>query len=433
MIRFLELLIALLIVAALFVVVGLFLPGERYVEHSLETNRPLRQVYDTLNNFRRFDDWHPLRVRDPRLEFTLEGPQSGVGARLVYTSKDARVGSGTLEIVESLQDQQVVIEATNDSYGDTKRHTFTLDERGKTIEITWGYQVDYGWNLFGRYAGLYVNRTVGDDVRVGLGNLVGLLATMPNHDYKSMDIQIVDVEPTLVLFRSMETDRNITAVENGMSAALDDVRAAIKANKLEEAGVPRLITTNFGSEKYEFDVAIPVRRPEGAEAPAAAAPADDAAMADDATVATDGTATDGAATEPPAIPLLEGLTLPENVQQGVTYAGRALYTEYEGHPAALPLVRDMLRAYAASHGDDIHDRAFEEYMSPIETAPEESLFKVYWPIRSDGMPSEATADPARGYLESDSAGPAAAEGESSDPAAADTPVEGEAPAETPTP
>ena len=84
----------------------------------------------------------------------------------------------------------------------------------------------------------------------------------------------------------------------------------------------------------------------------------------------------------PALPFIEGLVLPDNVKQGVTYSGRVVTTEYAGHPAALPLLRDLLRAYAATHGDVVQDRAYEEYLNEItETAAEDSEFRIFWPIR----------------------------------------------------
>jgi hypothetical protein len=390
MIRFLELLIALLIVVALFVIVGLFLPSSRYIEHSLETNRPLRQVFDTINSFRRFHDWHPLRAHDPRIQYQLVGPVRGEGARLEYSSRMPRIGDGSLEIIESVQDERVVVRAENDRYGENKLHTYTLRERGRTVEIRWGYQVDYGWNLFGRYAGLYVTRTAGDDLRVGLGNLTGLLATMPNFDYKSLEINLVEVEPVHMLFMSLSSDRNITAVENAMVGALETLRRTIDQNKLEADGPPRLITTNFGSEKYEFDVAIPVARAgQGRMRAVAPADADADADADAAPAANTGddviidfASGNGVATAAAEMEPMEGLNLPDNVFQGVGYGGRALRAAYTGHPAALPLVRDMLRSFAAANGYDVHDRAFEKYLSEIDsTQPEDAEFHVYWPIR----------------------------------------------------
>jgi len=383
MIRFLELLIALALVAVFYVVLGVFLPDKRNVDHAMETNHPVRQVFDTLNSFKRFGDWHPLRMHDPRIGYTLSGPDKGVGAKLTYQSRDKRIGQGSWEIIESLQDQSIVYRIDDPAYGFNKIARMDLTEKGKTVEIKWSYGVEYGWDLRGRYAGLYVVRNVGDDIKAGLANLVGLIATMPNFDYKTLEVVESTLAPQHMIYVSTTSDRNITAVENAMLAALGDVRKAVADNGLETLGVPRLITTSFGSDKYEFDVAVPVGRA-GTTSALETQPTD--APADAATdAATDAPAVDVAATDvPPPVALepLEGLRLPENVLQGQTYGGRALQAVYQGHPAALPLVRDMLRSYAAAHGLTIHDRAFEEYLTEIDqTSAEDAQFNVYWPIR----------------------------------------------------
>lgn len=75
MTRIIEFLIALGIVAGLFVVVGLVLPSERQMSESVETNRRMTIVYDTVNSFRRFKDWNPLVLRDPKIQLKLAGPE----------------------------------------------------------------------------------------------------------------------------------------------------------------------------------------------------------------------------------------------------------------------------------------------------------------------------------------------------------------------
>lgn len=411
MTRVIEFIIAVLIVVALFVLFGLFLPASRTVTHSTETNHPVRQVFDTLNGFERFGEWNPMRAHDPKVAYEVSGPRKGEGARLEYSSENEAVGSGSLEIVESVEDTRIVIEEENDNYGTDKTHTIEFEESssGKTLTITHTYRVDYGWNLLGRFAGMYVSRNVGDDVKRGLANLSGLIATMPNFDYSKLEIGVARVEPVNTLFVQTTADRNITAVQVAQDDAMKAIRAAIQANDLEEAGAPRLITTNFGNETYDFDVAIPVRKPvEGEDEAAsedevAAAEAEqealDAASEQDTWSAGDG---DDAVAEadpcaepvqPP--PAIEGVEVKAPVQFGPGYGGCALMAEYIGHPAALPLVRDMLRSYAASHGYQIHERAFEEYLSPFEELEMGSArFHVYWPVQHPANPAPAPAPAA---------------------------------------
>lgn len=385
MTRFLELLTSLLIVVVLFVVVALVLPDHRSVRHSVDTSHPLRQVYDTLNSFKRFADWNPLRQHDPQVQYELSGPDRGVGARLDYDSTRKEFGSGSWHITESEQDDHIRYTVYNDTYGRNKNHLLQFDQNGKIVEIDWTYSVEYGWSLPGRYAGLYVDRSVGDDVKRSLANISNLLASMPNFDYRNLDVQVSAMAPRNTLYVTTTSDRNITAVENAMEVALKDIRAAIKANQLIEAGRPRLITTNFGADKYEFDVAIPVVRVDEAPDVDEPAPTDEDAAEVDAAVAAD---SEGALVlQPHEVDLtppapLEGLSLPDNVRVGQSYGGRVLMAPYRGHPAALPLIRDQLRSYAAAFGEQVQDRAFEEYLTEItETAAEDARFRVYWPIK----------------------------------------------------
>ena len=80
MTRLLEILISLAIVAVLFLVVGIALPSSQNVSESIETNRKMTIVRDTLNSPRRLKDWNTLALRDPRMDWKYTGPDSGVGA-----------------------------------------------------------------------------------------------------------------------------------------------------------------------------------------------------------------------------------------------------------------------------------------------------------------------------------------------------------------
>src|SRR3546814_6957958 len=86
MTRLIEILISLAIVAALMLLVALVLPSSRHLSESVETNRKMTIVFDTVNSLRRFTDWNALALRDPQADFELSGPASGVGAKLTWTS-----------------------------------------------------------------------------------------------------------------------------------------------------------------------------------------------------------------------------------------------------------------------------------------------------------------------------------------------------------
>lgn len=417
MTRFLEVVVAVLIVFLVFVTVGVLLPDQRRIEHMVDTNRPVRIVYDVLNGFTRFRDWNALGLKDPRIRYQVTGPQFGEGAKLEYRSIFRSIGEGNWTLVESKMDDdtaRIVFAVDDPSFGQNKRMSFLIERKGRTTSIVQRYVVNYGWDLRGRIAGIYAPRNFGRDMRRGLDNLAALLATIPNFDYTGVTVRTVEVPAQNVLYMETKSERNITAVENATTTQLKWIKQVMDKNKLVPAGPFRLVTTNFGSDTYEFDIQQPVRRaggewpwpvPEVEDEPEPE-PEEEVAEDEADKPAGDDSAEDVAEEEPdsfgaedlPAVEPIdpESITLEGEVKLGRSYEGRALKAMYKGHPAGLPVKRDQLRAWAETHGEAVHDRAFEEYLQDIETtAPEDSEFNVYWPVTSPAQGVQEAASAAR--------------------------------------
>lgn len=360
MTRLLEILISLAIVAALFLIVGLVLPSSRYLVERIETNRKLTIVYDTLNNFSRFKDWNAIPLRDPKMETRISGPESGVGAEFHYNSSKSEVGSGTWKIVESVPNELVAIQIDNDRQGKDKRTEFKLKSTGKNnrnVEITQTYKVNYGWNLIGRYAGLYVRSHVGDDMKFGLSKLTNMLASIPNIDHtvygeKLTGLSVAQVPAEHLLFVPAGTlEFDDVVIEKSMRANMEWITRTMAANGLVAAGPMRIVTSEQGRETYTFDVAQPVRRATDAEGAAATAE-------------------------------LTGLALQGPVKYQLIPARRAVSAKFVGYIRELENVRNALRAWSAPRGYEITDRPYEVYDSGIEGAfKEDGQFTAYWAIK----------------------------------------------------
>src|SRR5690606_35470807 len=225
----------------------------------------------------------------------FSGPASGVGATMAYDSDNPQVGDGSWKIVASEPRRSVTYALENQQRGHDKTMTFHLKPTGRggrNVEITQNYDVEYGWDLMGRYAGLYVSRHVGDDMKLGLDRLANMLAQVPNTDYAVQgstmsDLQFVELPAEdLLVVSAGAIERNNLKIQNAMKADLEWINRTIKANNLVATGPMRIVTSDFGRENYTFDVAVPVRRAdaaveEGADEDAAAEqPAADEAVAD---------------------------------------------------------------------------------------------------------------------------------------------------------
>jgi hypothetical protein len=391
MTRVIEFVIALLIVIALFLGIALMLPAKRSFSYSTETNRPMATVNDLVNGFARFKDWNPIVRHDPRVRLTREGPTMGKGARIKYSSNDRVVGNGSWEIVESIPGEMVKYKLDNDARGDNKSMTIRLErtgQRNQNVKITQEYRVDYGWDLLGRYAGMYASRNVGDDIKRGLDRLTTLLATVPKFDYSTHphEFLFTDLPAQNVLLVTTAAKRNNDEIALAMTNQVAWIKKVMAANGLVAAGPLRIVTNEFTTATYGFDVVQPVRKAvPGEKVPSADAAEDEDVEAADDAEAADDTATDAAAEPPVAdsgpIELLS-VKLEGPVQYEQQPARRLAMTEFTGPAPGLPRVRDQLRAWAMTHGADVTDRPFEEYLDPIaDMLGEDARFKVYWPVK----------------------------------------------------
>jgi hypothetical protein len=383
MIRIVEVVVALLVVLLLAVVIGVLLPSHGHIERSVEVSSPVRQVYDSMNTFRRYPQWSALRGLDPNVSMTLSGPEAGPGAKVSWTGSPEKVGNGSLEIKSSEPDNKIAMNIDSSSIGTNKTYTVTLlpAANGKTLKINLAYDVDYGWNLLWRYGGLYINGTPATIIQGSLNSLSGLLAGFPNTDYKDQQIDIVDVQAKPLFLVNTKAKRTLDDVEDATNTAVGEIEAAMKKVGLSAAGPRMTITTNWGEEEYAFAVAIPVNATTFTLA------------GQEYTIETPVTAPSdtGDDDEQPAAPNpgdkdKNGMrVIDANVRAALWYQGKALVTEYTGSPAALPLLRLNQKAYAETHGYRYSETGMGRPWDELTTAPDadadQQTFKVYLPIQ----------------------------------------------------
>ena len=401
MTRLIEFLISIAIVLALMLLVGLMLPSHRFLSNSVETNRKMTIVFDTLNSFHRFKDWNPLVLRDPNVKLDLSGPDSGVGAKLTWHSDVDRVGDGSWEITKSVPGERVEIAIQDERKGHDKTTKFILKPTGRgnvkrNVEITQTYRVDYGWNLIGRYAGLYVSGHVGDDMKLGLSRLTNMLASVPNVDYavKGSTMRgMAEVErpaEDLLVVKAGAIERDNDKIKAAMKADMEWIKRTMDANNLVDAGPMRIITNELGRENYTFDVAQPVRKAGAGDKKDEGDKAKDEKKATDKDKKQDGNGEQAEApkvdTPVPMVAAGEPLTvkIPDGapVQYVQTKAGHFARAYYTGYMAELDNVRNALRAWAMTQGYEVTDRPFEIYKNGIDKAfTTDGQYEVYWRLK----------------------------------------------------
>ncbi|HIY70953.1 MAG TPA: SRPBCC family protein [Candidatus Luteimonas excrementigallinarum] len=386
MTRLLEILISLVIVAVLFVVVGVLLPANRTLVEQVETNRRQTIVFDTINSFRRFHEWHPMALYDPRMGIERSGPEEGEGATMSYSSDVRNVGTGKWTIVESVPRREVKIAIEDDRQGTNKQTTFALrptGRGGRNIQITQTYSVDYGWNLLGRYAGLYVSRSIGDSMTLGLNRLSNMLSAVPNVDYAVDGTTLENLRvferpaENLLVVRAGAIERRTAEIQGSMESNMEWINRTMETNDLEAAGPMRIVTTELGRDTYNFDVVLPVRS--AGSGPAAADSDAEEGNGEEAEAETATAAVEQPMVDEGELSDLELLGPVEYVRAEPTLVAGGDYT---GFMAELENVRNAIRAWAMTQGHEVTGRPFEMYKSGIEDSfTPEGQYEVYWTVK----------------------------------------------------
>lgn len=166
-----NLLIALVAIVVVLAAVGLFLPDRAHVERSITIEAPASAMFSLLNGFGSFNQWSPWYERDPDAEYRFEGPATGVGAKMYWSSNEPDVGSGSQEIIE-IEPGRSVKTALDFGAQGTATATFIIEPAESGSTVTWSLDTEFGYDLMGRWLGvLFFDKWIGGDYEKGLESL----------------------------------------------------------------------------------------------------------------------------------------------------------------------------------------------------------------------------------------------------------------------
>ncbi|HET7162232.1 MAG TPA: polyketide cyclase [Rhodanobacteraceae bacterium] len=419
MTRVLEFVVALIIVFILAVIVGVFLPSHAHIERSIEISHNPQHIYDVLNNFRRFGDYAggSLQAQDPQVKYSLSGPAYGPGATLTWNGNDT-IGNGKLVNksgnIDLAGNSTVTWDLTNNWRGENKTFTFTVtpNQRLRVNTVTWGYDVDYGWNLIDRYSQLWIHGDPATMIQYGLDSMQNMLAAIPNVDYGKVEPGLYRTNAMPVLLVSTKATRTLDDIDSAKAAALKQIDAAMAKLGVKAAGPTTTITTEWGDTTYTFDLAVPIDNatltidgkpydltklpppPTGEEqaAPASSSSAASASSAAGGASSAAGAASAGAPVSgssaggpaPGSLDKKNQLIVNANVRAMMMPSQEVLEATWTGE-AGIPLMRMALKAYAGTHGYQYNenvDRLYDQLTTLPTVQDSDQIYRVFLPVQN---------------------------------------------------
>ncbi len=169
---------------ALIAIVAAFLSPKSHVERSIVINAQPAAIFQEINSFKNFKKWSPWAEIDPNAKYSFEGPETGVGAKMSWTSENDNVGNGAQWIIESVQDKHL---KTGLQFGDmagTYTSDINLEPAEGGTKVTWTYDGDVsevGMTSAAMYkvVGMFMDGMIGPDYEKGLNKLKSVAESQP--------------------------------------------------------------------------------------------------------------------------------------------------------------------------------------------------------------------------------------------------------------
>lgn len=258
----LRLLGLLLVLAVLLLGLAFVLPDRAHVERSITIARPQSQIHLLLTNPRRFNDWSPWFALDPAADYVYSGPDSGVGAKLAWSSSKADVGSGSQTIVAVKPDESVSLALDFGERGIADMR-FDLVRQSDETRVTWGLDGQFPLHLderfvgdaVGRYVGVFMERLVGDDLERGLANLQQLADTFPPVDIAGIEPQLVELPARRVICIALAAEADDAANLRHWNSARQELEQFVAQNRLSVEG--RLLQLAPPNAIADAELALP--------------------------------------------------------------------------------------------------------------------------------------------------------------------------------
>ena len=146
------------------------------MERSIVINAAPGVVYDQINTFSTFKKWSPWAAMDTATQYTFEGPESGVGARMSWVSQKPDVGSGSQWIIESDKNVRVRTGISFGNFGGAYFAEFKMTPTAEGTRITWTYESDLSdtdlkSKLMGKVMSQFMEKIMGPMYESGLVKL----------------------------------------------------------------------------------------------------------------------------------------------------------------------------------------------------------------------------------------------------------------------
>lgn len=252
--------IGIALLVAIYLILALFGPAKTHVERSTMINADATTVYNEVNTLTHWKSWSYWDNIDPNMKSTFEGPESGVGAKHLWESKNDSVGKGSLTISKS--DPGKFVETTLEFEGmGTSIGGWTMKDTAGMTMVTAYMDMETPFLFRPMMLFMDMDEMLGGDFEKSLNGLKDHCESLP----KETATEYVSEMSNMPAWKIMTVTDSGTQAELGMKFGMlyQEIGAEMKKQGLTQAGPVLAIYDKHearadGSMFFVFRAGVPV-------------------------------------------------------------------------------------------------------------------------------------------------------------------------------
>jgi hypothetical protein len=166
--------VVLVVAIAIILILAAAKPDTFSVARAATVKAPPEKIFSWINDFHQWKSWSPYENKDPAMKRSYSGAAEGKGAVYGWEG-NKNVGSGRMEILETLMPSKVVIKL--DFFTPFEGHNtaeFSLLPQGDATAVTWRMHGPAPFMSKVMQVFMNLDHMIGKDFEIGLANLKNL-------------------------------------------------------------------------------------------------------------------------------------------------------------------------------------------------------------------------------------------------------------------
>jgi uncharacterized protein YndB with AHSA1/START domain len=170
--------VSLLSLALLIIAIAFALPNAYSVSRTVTINAPAEKIYSLIAAPKQWKNWSVWNQRDPVMQMTFSGPDSGTGAGWDWQSKSQ--GNGGMKFTSAKVHQKLDYELHFEGMGKPSTGSILLEpttagtSSATATKVTWSMQGSTEGEFMMKLFAPFIDKMVGADFSEGLNNLKNL-------------------------------------------------------------------------------------------------------------------------------------------------------------------------------------------------------------------------------------------------------------------